>query len=198
LQAFGLLFGFDTLPDNVDPEDCQDDVLKESMNIYCVASPKANRWTGALLAEYRDLWVPSLEFRADPASKNLRNVNISLFANGAEHWPPGWDRTSEGDRYFRDFGLIVRGPNPFDESKMMTIIAGRSSLGTEAASIALTDPRAVVDIRQMLQGLRIDLENHASPYWVVVSMKRAERDAKEEALRGTLQVEQVNALRPKP
>lgn len=197
LQAFGLLFGFDTLPDNIDPEDCQDDVLRESMNLYCIASPKANRWTRTLLEEYQQRWVPSLEFRADPSSKDLRNVKVSIFSDGSELRPPGWDVASKGDRYSRDFGLIVRGPNPFDESKIMAVIAGRSSLGTEAASVAFTDPQVVSEIRQRLQGRRIDLEDHRHPFWVVVSMlSRAEGNDREEALRDSLEVHQVETFYP--
>lgn len=197
LQAFGYIFGFDILPDNIDPEDFDDGALQESMNIYCIASPKANRWTGILLEEYRRKWKPGLEFRADSSSKNLRNVKIAIFDDdGSEVRPRGWDAINPGGPYNRDYGLIVRGPNPFQEDKMMTVIAGRSSLGTEAASLAFTDPQVIKErIRPRLHAQGIDLEDHRQPFWAVASMKRAIGDGKEEALRETLAVHQVEAFR---
>ena len=74
LQAFGLLYGFKTLPEIVDPEDCTDSVIEEQMTLYNIASPKANRWTGLLLKKFCERLVPSIDFRADPASENLKNV----------------------------------------------------------------------------------------------------------------------------
>ena len=70
-------------------------------------------------------------------------------------------------------------------------IAGRSSLGTEAACTAFTDPSAIAIIRQRLQALDIDLENHKQPFWVVASMRRALGDEKEEAVRGSLEIVRV-------
>ncbi len=48
---FGVFYGFDALPKILDSEDFRDNVLEKDMNLYCVASPKANRWTGMVLAE---------------------------------------------------------------------------------------------------------------------------------------------------
>ncbi len=194
LRAFGLLFGFDTLPDIVDPEDCTDDVIESGMDLYCIASPKANRWTRKLLGGFHKRWVPQIEFRADASSRDLKNVRVSIFSDASELCPPGWSVNVEGDRYARDFGVIVRGPNPFHENNMAVVIAGRSSLGTEAASIAFTEPTIVGRIRERLQGLRVDLEDHKQPFWVVVSMKRAIGDGKEEAVKDSLRVHQVDTF----
>lgn len=195
LQSFGLLFGFDALPDNLDPEDCDDCVLQEPMNIYCIASPKANRWTNDLLCAFADRWVPRLHFRADPISPDLRNVRLSIYTDEDAVWPRGWNRDASTDRYQRDFGIIVRGPNPFHENHMFTVVAGRSSLGTEAASTALTDPKTINRIRQRLSGHDIDLENHKQPFWALMSMKRQMGDEKEEAIRDSLELEGVESFR---
>lgn len=140
MQAFGILYGFEALPDSIDPEDFEDTVRKEAMNLYCVASPKANRWTGLILDKYNELRKPCICFKADPASKELKNVRVSIFSDKGELFPRGWDFETEGDRYYRDFGLIIRGSNPYHENHMVTILAGRSSLGTEAACMAFTNP----------------------------------------------------------
>lgn len=195
-QAFGLLYGFDALPDTVDPEDCDDDVLKEDMNLFCIASPKANRWTQLIMAEYSKRWVPKLEFRADETSKDLRNVKISIFSDGSLIAPPGWPTNIDGDRYFRDFGLVVRGPNPFHDNRMVLIMAGRSSLGTEAACTAVTTDSCINEFRKRLKGIGFDLDEHRQPFWALVSMKRSQGDEKEEGLAQSLMVHQVDAFRP--
>jgi len=184
LQGFGLLFDFDVLPDMLDPEDCNDSVLHEPMNVYCIASPKANRWTGSILQEYAERWTPRLAFRADPGSIDVRNVGLSIFCDEDALRPPGWTIDQKDDRYARDFGIIVRGPNPYDPECMAAVIAGRSSLGTEAACFAFTDPNAVKIIQERLVPLGISLEDHKAPFWVLVSMKRAIGDQREEAIRG--------------
>lgn len=199
LQAFGLLYGFGTLPDIVDPEDCADNVIREAMNLYSIASPKANRWTRKVLDQYQERWVPPLEFRAYSKSKNLKNVKVSLFSHDELVRPDGWQLDVNGDRYARDFGLIVRGPNPYphNESYMVTILAGRSSLGTEAACRAFTDPDKIEEIRQLLSGSGIDLEDHKQAFWAIVSMDRAIGDKWEEAIIDSLKVEKANAFKPK-
>lgn len=192
LQGFGLLYGFETLPDLIDPEDYDDMAMKESMNLYCIASPKANRWTAILLEQYHQHYVPHLEFRADPVSRDIKNVNVSIYSDNALLTPPGWKLNVENDRYGRDFGLIVRGPNPSHEDQMAAIIAGRSSLGTEAACKAFTDVGVITEIRSRLAAMKIDMENHKQAFWVVVSIQRAIGDEKEESIPGTLRVHQVD------
>lgn len=192
LQAFGLLYGFKTLPEIVDPEDCTDGVIEEQMTVYSIASPKANRWTGKLLKKFGERWVPSIDFRADPASENLQNVKISLYKDNALLHPPGWKLNVEMDRYQRDFGIIIRGQNPYHENEMLVIIAGRSSLGTEAACRAFIDPKMIDEIRKRLFGLNARLEDHKQGFWALVSMNRMIGDEKEEAILSSLQVAQVD------
>jgi hypothetical protein len=191
LQAFGLLYGFETLPNNIDPEDYDDPVIEEPMNLYCIASPKANRWTRKILEKYQQHWAPRIEFRPDEKSPSLQNVWVSIFCDGNKVAPTAWDLTSEGDRYDRDFGLFLRGPNPYHPEHMVAVMAGRSSLGTEAACRALTDPNAVCTIRRRLAGFNIDLEDHGRPFWGLASMRRKLGDGKEEAIPDSLEVDHV-------
>lgn len=194
LQGFGLLFGFDALPDNLDPDDCDDSVLAERANLYCIASPKANRWTARLLAEIGNRWAPRLEFRADPLSGDLRNVNTSIVADGITLSPPGWLLNEEGDRYARDFGIVVRAPNPHHSDLMVAVMAGRSSLGTEAACTLFTDLRSLEVVQQRLRAVKIDIEDHRQAFWILVSMSRRIGDSKEEAIKESLTIERVEAM----
>ena len=188
MQSFGLLYGFETLPDNIDPEDCDDPVITEPMNLYCIASPKANRWTREILKEYEKRWAPQIEFQADPSSHDLQNVRLSIFCDGTKLAPRGWDFTKPDDRYARDFGLVLRGPNPYHPNHMVAVMAGRSSLGTEAACRAFTDSKCLLEIKQRLVGLGIDLEDHSQPFWALAKMERNMGDGKEEAILDSLRV----------
>ena len=194
LQGFGLLFDFDVLPDMLDPEDCHDSVLEEEMNLYCIASPKANRWTEIILEKYSRHWAPTLAFRPDPKSKDVRNVSLSILSDGQVLGPPGWSFNDEGDRYQKDFGLIVRGPNPYHPDLMVAILAGRSSLGTEAACLAFTDPEKVKMIQDRIAPVGGTVENHKVPFWVLVSMQRAIGDHKEESIVETLTIERADVF----
>lgn len=194
LQSFGLLFDFDVLPDLLDPEDYTDAVLQEAMNLYCIASPKANRWTRTILDEFSRRWAPSLGFRANPESEDLRNVSVSIFCDDGILRPHGWVCNDKDDRNLKDFGLLVRGPNPYHPDLMATVLAGRSSLGTEAACLALTDPDALENIQKRLAVRDVSLEDHRRPFWVLASIRRSEQG---EAIRSTLNIESVEVFNRK-
>jgi len=82
----------------------------------------------------------------------------------------------------------VRGPNPYNPELMAAVLAGRSSLGTEGACIAFTDPRTVENIQKRLSVVGVSLEDHRVPFWVMVSIERDERG---EAIRDTVNIEAV-------
>jgi len=124
-----------------------------------------------LLEQYHQHYVPRIEFRADPASHNLRNVNVSIYSDDGLLTPPGWKVNAENDRFGRDFGVIARGPNPSHDDRMVAIIAGRSSLGTEAACRAFTDVGVITEIRNRLAAMKIEMENHKDAFWAVVSIQ---------------------------
>ena len=197
LQGFGLLYGFEVLPDNLDPEDCDDLVLDQRMNLYSIASSKANRWTGRILSKMADEWSPALAFRADSGSEDLRNVRVSIVADGALLQPSGWDSQAPRDGYARDFGLIVRSPKPQHPDNMVVVIAGRSSLGTEAAALAYTEPTSIDEIRRRLLGVDVNIDDHRSPFWVLVSMRRQMDSPTQEADRASLRIERVEAFGPR-
>jgi hypothetical protein len=194
LQLFGLLYGFNTLPDIVNPEDCTDRVLRERMTIYSIGSPKANRWTGQLIKDFCKQWKPHICFKADPGSPILENVWISLCKDGTTLYPKGWKFNTEGDRCINDFGIIIRGPNPYHEKEMMVILAGRSSLGTEAACRAFTKYEIIDNIRNRLSAVNVNLEDHTQGFWALVKMSRLNGDRKEEASKSSLELDQVDTF----
>jgi hypothetical protein len=55
---------------------------------------------------------------------------------------------------------------------MVLILAGRSSLGTEAACCAATDPKHVQELKERLRLYRVELADHSIPFYAVVAMER--------------------------
>jgi hypothetical protein len=119
-----------------------------------------------LLTEYSSRWVPRLDFRADPASRDLRNVRLSIISDEDIIRPPGWHINEDDDRYARDFGVIARGPNPFSEDHMVAIVAGRSSLGGLSRADVLQKPvESVGGAVEQLATIRSEFQQKYSRMW---------------------------------
>lgn len=174
IQAFGLIYGLDRLPDLLDPGDYIDDVLKQSMHLYAIGSPKVNRWTGLLLKRFYEEWIPRLEFKADSKSKNLKNIRVIIERDDYLYMPDIID-PADDNRFKKDFGLLLRGPYPGSKSNMFMVLAGRSSLGTEAACRAATDPKYIQKIKKELDKHRIEINDHKKAFYAVVAMDRRKK-----------------------
>ena len=174
IQAFGSVFGLNYLPDLLNPNDFIDAAAYDATtptNLYCVGSPKANRWTGLMLKKLHELWRPRLGFQADPASEDLRNVAVASTIDGQIYRPTGFEERSPQER---DFGFIIRAPHPCYPAKMLLIIAGRSALGTEAASLAVTEPAQIQRIKKLLayRVSGVNLDDHQKAFWAVAQMAK--------------------------
>jgi hypothetical protein len=80
---------------------------------------------------------------------------------------------------------------------MSVVLAGRSSLGTEAACLAFTNPDALGVIHKKLAAEDVDLDDHRRPFAVLASLSRNRDDGKEEANLNSLTVELVQRLVPR-
>jgi hypothetical protein len=194
IYAFGVVSGLEKLPELVDPGDYEPDVCFTAANFYSLGSPKANRWTGMLLSRFNERWKPSFEFRPDASSDDLRDVHVDIHMDGHRWLPAGWPHTKH--RYQQDFGLIIRGPHPEHPRAMIMIMAGRGSVGTEAASRAVTEERHLSQIKERLRIHDIDLNDHRHPFWAVVSMER-ENKPLGETRPETLKVLSADAFEPR-
>jgi hypothetical protein len=188
IHAFGLISGLQELPDLVDPGDYKTDVALTPGNLYCLGSPKANRWTGLVLKAFCKARTPCFSFRPAPDSEDLRDVRVDLHI-GANKWlPSGWN--DSWHRYKKDFGLIVRGPHPNDPGALMMILAGRGATGTEAACRAVTEDQPLAEIQDWFRLHHLDLDDHRQAFWAVVEMERNGDTG--ETRPGTLKVLQVD------
>ncbi len=192
--AFGLVSRLTRLPDLVDPGDYRGEVCFAPANFYCLGSPKANRWTGMLLAEFCQKWKPAFAFRADPNSEDLRDVHVDIHMDNRLWLPAGY--STQVHRYRRDFGLIVRGPHPRDPGAMLMLLAGRGSVGTEAACRAVTEQKHIEQIKQKLNVDRFNINNHQQAFWAIVEMERNDDGSGETRLE-TLEVLQAEIFRKK-
>jgi hypothetical protein len=175
LLEFGALG--EVKPKLLNPSDYLDEVVRiEPMNLYCLGSPKANRWTGELLKEFNKRWSPAFEFKPDPDSREREDPTWCIEKDG-ERYDADIPRDKYGTADFKhDFGLIIRGPNPFDPDHMLIILAGRRGTGTEAACRAVTDVKILGQIHAHLVSLdnRFDLSDFRTPFFAVVEMKLKE------------------------
>jgi hypothetical protein len=107
MQAFGLIFGLDRLPELLDPDDFDDEPLNRSAHFYSIASPKANRLSGRLMRDFFEGKVPRWDFRPDTDSESLRNPKLVLRIDERVYEPV---RTRTCDRLAWDFGSFFAHP----------------------------------------------------------------------------------------
>lgn len=175
IQSFGLMYGLECLPDLIDPRDYMDKVAKTPVNLYCIASPKANPWTKLLLDRFSKKWTPQIAFHPDPKSPDLRDIQVSIhIGEGDQPYVPlsliGVPRQRE------DFGVVIRGPHPEDATRMLMVLAGRGALGTEAACYAVTDARCAQKIKNAFveKNVKVDFHNHKEAFYATVSVRKEE------------------------
>ena len=189
MRTFGMILGVQALPELVNPDDFDDDALRRKMNLYLIGSSKANRWTGVIMEEFFADRQMKWDFRPDPESKDIQSPDVILRCNGKYHAPLGWKETSQ---FENDFGIVIRGPNPRDSSLMVMVLAGRGALGTEAASLAITDPACIRLLKRELQHRGIDLDDHRQSFLAVVSVRCKGQNARYETGLDTFKVWEVH------
>lgn len=167
MQSFGLMYGLDRFPELINPDDFDDKVLEDPMNLYAIGSPKANRWTGIMMARFFEKREPRWEFKPDPDSKDLLNPRVIIRRDKEQFTPDNYKRVNI---LKWDFGLVIRGPHPVDSSFMFTALAGRGSLGTEATCLAVTDPLCLQLLSKKLEFEKVDLEDHRQAFCAIVSI----------------------------
>jgi len=168
MRVFGLTLGMQQLPELINPDDFDDAALDREMHLYVIGSAKSNRWAGLIMERFFANRKIKWEFRPDPESRDILNPKVIIRVNGKEYSPVGWNETN---RIQKDFGIVLRGANPRDSSYMLTLLAGRSSLGTEAASLAVTEPDCIRKLTQALMYRDIDPEDHRQGFIAVVSVE---------------------------
>ncbi|MBN1565117.1 MAG: hypothetical protein JXA10_14835, partial [Anaerolineae bacterium] len=111
MQSFGSIYGLGKLPELLNPDDFNDRVFDEQqwINLYTIGSPKSNRWTGMLMAEFFANHTPGWEFKPDPESNEIMNPRVIVRQGGESYVIEG---VEDVDIRKWDFGLVIRGPHP--------------------------------------------------------------------------------------
>jgi hypothetical protein len=115
------------------------------------------------------------DFKPDPESKDIRNPKVILRKDGIVYHPTNWQEIS---RVNRDFGIVLRGPSPMNKNLMVTILAGRSALGTEAACLAVTDPDCFRKLMRKIKQSDLDPEDHRQAFIAFVSIDCIDNNGK--------------------
>ncbi len=202
LQAFGTMYQLKKKPELVTPDDYRKSVLSKPMHLYCIGSPKANRWSGSVMRSFFETHSPEWEFQVDPSSKDLMNPRVRIARNGTD-----FDCGTNGRiRIQWDYGLLIRGSNPNSPGSQFMLMAGRSALGTMAACMAATTPEHISTFKKQVreEGISIDLRNHRQAFCTVVSMSAHIQPNKEDGTgretnqwrihRNSLKFEHIEAL----
>jgi hypothetical protein len=174
MRAFGLTLAMQVLPELVSPDDFADEALDRAMHLYAIGSPKANRWSGIIMERFFAGCDTKWDFKPDPESDDLRNVKVVLRVNGKPYLPVRWKETHS---LRKDFGIVLRGPNTARPGCMITVLAGRSALGTEAAALGVTDPDCARKLMREIVHRQIDPEDHRQAFCAVVSVECIGTDA---------------------
>ena len=172
MQAFGLLYGLNLLPELVHPGDFTDEALATPAHLYCIGSSKANPWTRLMMQRFFERREPSLTFEGGAPPNGGIYVPVEVHRDGGLYTPNGWGRP---ERTERDFGLVIRGPNPRAPERLFMALAGRSALGTMAACLAVTDPQISQQLHDALGERDVDLQNHHDAWCAVVSIAAHKR-----------------------
>jgi len=168
MQSFGLIYGLDKYPELLNPDDFDDKVLDNNpMNLYTIGSSKVNRWTKLMMERFFENRNPKWEFKPNPESKNILNPRVIIRRNKVEYEP---DVTIDTHILKWDFGMVIRGPHPVDSSFMFMVLAGRGSLGTEAACLAATNPECLRVLNERLLFEKVDLDDHKKAFCAFVSI----------------------------
>jgi hypothetical protein len=166
LTAYGNLFGTHRLPDLLHAGYIPKDFHETNGNFFCIGSPKVNSMSGRFLEliqqNRRPCWtMPELGDGHD--KRVIIQGDPVLDALLAARIERGDDGTAA------DFGLIVRAPHPAHREHFVLIVAGRHSIGTQAACLMVTQQKLILQLERSLDNFGVVLRDTSQPFWAIVS-----------------------------
>ena len=155
ISAFAAVWGVGRSVELVSAKHSPPGLLDEPHNFYLIGSDKANRHSGRALKLLQE--GGPVQWFFDPMEGYERKGN----------WPVCLYRVTDGSRepvigrledvgddgeeiWTEDYGVIIRGPHPDHENRLVTVLAGAHSLGTGAACLAATRPELIREVRNAL------------------------------------------------
>lgn len=150
VSAFGALLGQEGVPELVSAQHPHPAILEQDCNLYLIGSPRANRLTDRALVMVQGSRAHGWRFETPPDGD--RSLLVGM--RGGKTWAHEADHSVTVPPH--DYGIIVRGPHPVHDGRMIMVIAGTRSLGTGGACLAATRPRLIQQIRDRLSPLPLD------------------------------------------
>lgn len=143
LGGFGLLFGVDRRPELVHAKFGKN-IQDEDANYFLIGSPKVNKLTEVFLERIQNGLNPvwSMPERGKDARVIIRCAGDARYKKLNQILAKRVPGSGPWTKSFSDYGIVIRAPNPSSDSngRLVTIMAGRHSVGTHAACMLLTEP----------------------------------------------------------
>lgn len=172
IQAFGIIFQLEVIPNLISPRDFTDKPDDINTNLYLLGGPKCNKWTEIMLKQISQTWKPEFKFTANPESKDISDPWIDLRINEKLYEA---ESTKNRTRKNIDFGLVIRIPKNEKKDLLTMILAGRTGLGTAAACLAVTTTE---HINSLIHDWDIKIADALTPFWAIVSMESKDSSLK--------------------
>jgi hypothetical protein len=186
LAAFGMMFGDTSAVELVSAQYCADEIETADLNLFLIGSKKNNPICGRLMEALQVGSDVSWRFSGANGAPETGDYPVSLFRKcaGLEYEIHGRKDLWRGNQvHVEDHGLVLRGPHPYHQGRLITIMAGAHSLGTAAACVAATHTpviRAIVE-----KG--IDIAKREQAFWALVHGTASSKD-------GLLDLDSVSVL----
>ncbi|MBL8829658.1 MAG: hypothetical protein JNM18_21955 [Planctomycetaceae bacterium] len=165
LTAYGNLFGTRLLPEMLHAKYLAPGILANSANFFCIGSPKVNDATAYFLPLIQRGLSPSWEMPKIGSGADDRVVITGkAHLNDRLHAPI--DERQECP--VSDYGLIIRAPHPHDAQHIVLIVAGRHSIGTHAACMAVVRQDLIASLERHLKKAGVSLRDTCQPFWAIV------------------------------
>jgi hypothetical protein len=167
--AFASVFGEFCTPELLSAEHVPDEIRSWDANLFFIGSPKVNPHAAFFMQTMQGggagIWgferCPHDETRADWEAILTGTTTSGTFRTPCLHEPEAYRSP------IKDYGLVMRGPNPAFPSRTVTIMAGPHSLGTAAACLAATRSPLIREISKRLESPN-SLTCHDRLIWALV------------------------------
>jgi len=168
LTAYGNLFGTRLLPEMLHANYLAPGILDTPANFFCIGSPKVNDATKHFLPLIQQGLSPCWEMTNVGSGADFRVVITGLEHLNDRLRAPIEER-EKGP--ISDYGLVIRAPfpqHPQHPQHIVLIVAGRHSIGTHAACMAVVRQDLIASLERQLKTAGVSLRDASQPFWAIV------------------------------
>jgi len=174
ISDFGSIFGEHTDVELVSGQYCAPRIFSQPLNLYLIGSHKVNPPVKEMLKRLQKGREPNWFFAPPCGEKEEGDWQVCLYRKekGETYIVEGETEQLEGGIvHTLDYGIIVRGPHPDYQDRLVLIMAGPHSLGSGAACLAATKSQFIRQIK-----FKIDIADKQKTFWVLVRGELSRKD----------------------